>query len=940
MKSAFQTILLLFLALVPVAVTGFLAYGTGRWGAEHGGLVLGIGLGLATLASLAGLLLFYALSRPWQRLLEGVQEFGRGNLDYRLALRSGGEIGRLVVALNEMAAKRQEAEKALLRINRALRTLSACNEVLVRATEKEHLLGEVCRILVELGGYRLAWVGEALEDGEKTVRPVAWAGCEEGYLSAVRISWGENEWGRGPTGRAIRTGEPVICRDVLIDAHYTPWREEALRRGYRSSIALPLRSDGRVLGALNVYAAEAGAFDPEEVRLLMELADDLAYGLVALRTREEAHRRATHQEALSAIIAAASVAPNLPDLLGVVLEHTLQALGLEMGAIWIKGNYIVQGLPLELLLNHAQAARNAGLDIIAPIAVEDWTQEEKREETIAPLAPFLLRCGVRASITVPLFAGGQRLGGLSVAAREVRSWPAEEVALLEAVGRQLGTVVERLRLEEKTREQAQHILQIMEAVPEGIVLLDASGQVLLANPAGREYLATLSGVREGERLILLGGRPLAEVLAPLPAGRWHEVVLEGTPQRTFEVLARSLGRGAPDGWVLVVREVSAEREMRARAEQQDRLAVMGQIAAGIAHDFANILQGILSFAELLEQRTGMPEDAREPLYLICQMAERGAQMTRQILDFSRQSPAERRPLEPEGFLREMAALLQRTIPESIRVVLECAPEVPYINADAARLQQILLNLATNARDAMPEGGQLRLRLSFLTVGPEGHPLYPDLPAGRWVCLEVADTGCGIPPDVLPHIFEPFFTTKERGCGTGLGLAQVYGLVRQHEGWIHVQTEVGKGTTFALFFPALEEKGAAAEERRGTTFSGRERTVLVVEDEPAVRLALREMLTEIGYRVLEASGGLEALELYDRHRGEIAVVLTDAVMPWMDSASLLQALRERDPEVKVIVVSGYPPGNRSQGTQGTAGWLSKPVSRMQLAETLAQVIGDR
>lgn len=264
MKSAFQTILLLFLALVPVAVTGFLAYGTGRWGAEHGGLVLGIGLGLAALASLAGLLLFYALSRPWQRLLEGVQEFARGNLDYRLALRSGGEIGRLVVALNEMAAKRQEAEKALLRINRALRTLSACNEVLVRATEKEHLLGEVCRILVELGGYRLAWVGEALEDGEKTVRPVAWAGCEEGYLSAVRISWGENEWGRGPTGRAIRTGEPVICRDVLIDAHYTPWREEALRRGYRSSIALPLRSDGRVLGALNVYAAEAGAFDPEE----------------------------------------------------------------------------------------------------------------------------------------------------------------------------------------------------------------------------------------------------------------------------------------------------------------------------------------------------------------------------------------------------------------------------------------------------------------------------------------------------------------------------------------------------------------------------------------------------------------------------------------------------------------------------------------------------
>ncbi|MGB9723529.1 MAG: ATP-binding protein, partial [Chloroflexia bacterium] len=672
---------------------------------------------------------------------------------------------------------------------------------------------------------------------------------------------------------------------------------------------------------------------------LMELADDLAYGLTALRMREEVRRRAAHQEALGAIIAAASVASNLSELLEVILAHVLQALDLEMGAIWIEGKRILRGLPLEPLLVHSRAARDAGLDVPAPIAVEDWEREERGGGRLAFLAPSLLRCGVRSSITVPLFAEGRRLGGLSVAAREVRAWPVEEVALLEAVGRQLGAVVNRLSLGDKTREQARLILRILEAVPEGMVLLDTSGRVLLANPAGREILAALAGVQEGELLTHLGGRPLAEVLSPLPPGRWHEVGLEGPPQRIFDVLAQGLGEDAPGGWVLVVREVTADREMRARAEQQDRLAVMGQIAAGIAHDFANILQGVLSFAELLEERQDLPEEAREPLRFIRQMAERGAQMTRQILDFGRKSAAEKRLLEPEAFLREVAALLRRTIPESIRVVLESEPGVPCIWADAACLQQILLNLATNARDAMPEGGQLTLRLASLTVGPGGHPLYPDLPVGRWVCLEVTDTGCGIPAEVLPHIFEPFFTTKERGYGTGLGLSQVYGLVKQHDGFIDVRTEVGKGTCFTLLFPALSgEETVDAQERRMTSAGGG-KTVLLVEDEPGVQTALREMLSEMGYRVLVAPHGPEALELYKWHRDEIAVVLTDAVMPWMDSATLLRTLREQDARVKVVVVSGYPSGEGPYPQEVDA-WLSKPVSRAQLAETLGRLIGDK
>ncbi len=687
----------------------------------------------------------------------------------------------------------QVQEETPDRIERAFRTLTECNRMLVAATDEESLLQAFCRTLVQVGGYRLAWIGIAKED--RAVTPVAQAGFEEGYLTSVRITWDESEHGRGPTGTAIRTGRPCIARDIPTDPQYAPWRAEALGRGYASSIALPIFLNGRVYGALNIYAEEPDAFGEIEVRLLSNLAEDLAYGIAALRTSA---------------------------------EH-----------------------------------REAGM--------------------------------------------------------------------------------ERSRLLAQLREQACQMQRIVDAVPEGVVLLDAQHRIALANPAARAYLRALAGTDVGQVLTRLGDRSLEEILRSQDNGKdIHEVTTNGAARRTFEVSVQPVENGSgAGGWVLVIREVTRQREQQVRIEQQQRLAAMGQLAAGIAHDLNNVLQGIMSFADLVRQEPGLPESAQEPLRLIMQLAERAARVNRQILDFTRQSVSEKHPLNLVPFAREIVYLLQRMIPEHIAISLEYASGEYWVNADVAQLQQVLINLATNARDAMPEGGRLTVRLSRHDF-PDGaqFPAFR-LPPGSWVRLEVSDTGQGIPPEILPRVFEPFFTTKERGQGTGLGLAQVYGIVKQHDGYIDITSRVGQGTTVTIYLPALSDELEMLQGSEEAIPRGKGELVLLVEDDPAVLEAGRVALERLNYRTLAATDGRQALELFRQHRSEIALVLADLVMPDMGGIALCNALRELDPQARILLLSGYPldPQVRLLSPHGVVGWLQKPFDLEGLAWALSRALAE-
>ena len=515
-------------------------------------------------------------------------------------------------------------------------------------------------------------------------------------------------------------------------------------------------------------------------------------------------------------------------------------------------------------------------------------------------------------------------------------------------------ITERKEAARVVEQSQKQITALVEALPDGVCLLDGSLNVLTANASGRRYLKLLSDVGVGGRLVRLGATLLKDVLRPERPELPVEVVSDGPERFVFEATSRSLqagesvvtegtlGGGARSGgYVLVLRDCTREREYQGRLQQQDRLAAVGQMAAGIAHDFNNLLTVILGFAQMLELREDVPTSAKVDLNRIFSQGQRAAQLIRQILDFSRETKAERQHLNLVSFLKESIKLIERTLPEIIRISFKFDENEHLVNANVSQLQQIFTNLAVNARDAMPDGGRLEISLTRLAVSPDRPGPLPELSAGEWVEWRVHDTGSGIPREALARVFEPFFTTKHEGEGTGLGLAQVYGIVGQHDGIIDVESEQGAGTTFTIYLPRAAGKESAGDAERADPAKGSGQTVLVAEDDRAVRQTITTMLERLDYRVLAAENGKEALALFEEHGDEIGILLTDLVMPEVGGLELASRLRAQKASLGTIVMSGYAMTEEGevQPTQQIDAVLKKPVSLSALAEVLQEVIGE-
>jgi PAS domain S-box-containing protein len=497
-------------------------------------------------------------------------------------------------------------------------------------------------------------------------------------------------------------------------------------------------------------------------------------------------------------------------------------------------------------------------------------------------------------------------------------------------------ITDRKRTEEamanllaQVQEQAQRVQQIIDTVPEGVLLLNPEQEIISTNPIAERELLILDTTLSGQRLTHLGLTPLNALLTSPPKGLWHEVKSNG---QTFEVIARPIETGpTTGGWVLILRDVTKEREIQEQVRQQERLVAVGQLAAGIAHDFNNIMAVVVLYAQLMAQTPDLPHKFYERLGTIQSQAQQATNLIQQILDFSRRAVLERKPMDLRPFLKEVAGLLKRTLPENIKVALSYSDEEYTIHADSTRMQQMIMNLAVNARDAMPDGGTFSLALGR---------------AGDAIRLAVADTGTGISPEALSHVFEPFFTTKAPGQGTGLGLAQVYGIVKQHDGEIQVKSQMGMGTTFIITFPSYSTALRPLPEEPHSLTAGSGELILVVEDNMATQEALTASLEMLGYHVLTAGNGQEALSVIREHgvragqdHGGIALVLSDVVMPDMGGIALFHALRKEAVPVKFVLLTGHPLKEELETlrAQGLAGWLSKPPNLDALADMVARAL---
>jgi len=493
---------------------------------------------------------------------------------------------------------------------------------------------------------------------------------------------------------------------------------------------------------------------------------------------------------------------------------------------------------------------------------------------------------------------------------------------------------ETQRLLVRVQEQARQVQQVMDTVPEGVVLLDEEGRVLSANRLGRGDLRTLASIDVGSVLTHLADRPLATLLTSPPRGLWHELTLDA---RSFQVLARPIRSGEKaEGWVIVIRDVTQQKLIEQRSQQQERLAAVGQLAAGIAHDFNNIMATVVLYAQMSMRAEGVPTKVQERLITIYQQALHATQLIQQILDFSHRAILERHPFDLLVLLKEQVKLLQRTLPENIEITLDFKENDYAIHGSPSALQQVIMNLAVNARDAMPNGGVLNFELARLHIAETEDDPLNGISAGAWIKLTVTDTGTGIPADVLPHIFDPFFTTKEPGAGTGLGLAQVYGIVGMHDGQIRVEAPVGAGTTFTIYLPAIvtapvEKPDTGAVE----LVTGQGQTILVVEDSPPTRQALADSLRALDYRVEVAENGHQALTILEEHPEEIALILSDVVMPGMGGLDLVEAIQQRGIDTRVVLLTGHP--LKEDWTHLKVDWLLKPPSLEALAQVIAQAL---
>jgi nitrogen-specific signal transduction histidine kinase/HAMP domain-containing protein/ActR/RegA family two-component response regulator len=541
--------------------------------------------------------------------------------------------------------------------------------------------------------------------------------------------------------------------------------------------------------------------------------------------------------------------------------------------------------------------------------------------------------GVVSGISVAIAGHGQAFGTLGAHTAHQRRFTEDEIHFLFSLATVLAMAVERIHSEAELRRLAAFVRldpnPVMELAGDGIITYSNDAARKLALSVGQDDLRAIlpSNVEEIVHNCLEAGLTPPKLQTVFGG---HTLSWSFHPAASSQVVH------------CYFEDITDRLSLEAQFRQSQKMESIGQLAAGVAHDFNNMLTVIQGHSGMVLARTNLPSETTECAQAIYFAAERAAGLTRQLLMFSRKNVMTTKPLDLRKVVSDLSKMLKRLLGETVTLEFNSPPELALVQADTGMIEQVIMNLAVNARDAMPQGGTLTISIDPAELNDAYVQTHPEARLGAFVCLRVSDIGCGMDSATMTRIFEPFFTTKEVGKGTGLGLATVYGIIKQHEGWIEVSSEVGKGSTFSVFLPASSEPFAASplEAALVAPVRGGHETILVVEDERVLRDMALLILQDCGYQVLEAGSGPEALQVWERDRSRIDLVLTDVVMPGgMSGRELAVKLMASDPRVRIIFTSGYnvEEANTDFFSRSGAVFLPKPYNRAELAKAVRECL---
>jgi PAS domain S-box-containing protein len=815
---------------------------------------------------------------------------------------------------SSMVRRLDAAEQRTGDLNKSLRAIRSVNQLITRERDLTGLAKGVCTRLVELRGYHWA---EVTLKGRWTLD--------------VEVSSPAGDCG-----------------------------------GDVETIEVPLRCADDVRGELAVTLPAHLAADIDERDFLNEVAEDLGFALRSVALEEERERRAAMQRTLyqvSSGLNSAATSGNLQSVVQYGLAGVLKTSCIRITEYDPDTDRLTPwGSPCGADAPDPTAPAEGTLaGCVARTGIVLLVDGPQMQRMAAEGVTEAQSCPPAVWAGVPVQVGGRTRAVLSAEhATDATCLGQDEVEVLSFAAEQLGASIERERADHQIREQREQLQTILDSVPAYIFYKDASCRYLSVNRA----LAEMTGIPKETWV----GKKLEEVLPAAGGGAsWRDAeVIRAGKASIGDIEVLELGGGMrwletdripyldPNGRIVGVIGLSIDVTDHRKAEaalavkeeelrQSQKMEAVGLLAGGIAHDFNNLLTAISGYAELSLNQVPADDPTAENLRGIRTAAERAAALIRQLLAFSRRQPLELVATDLRVIADGTRSLLHRLIGEDVELLIEADGNLPGVRVDPGQIEQVIVNLAVNARDAMPEGGRLTIRAERVVLGDDAGGGEEGGRHGTFARLSVADTGIGMPQEVMQHIFEPFFTTKGPHAGTGLGLSVVYGIVEQHGGWIDVSSEPGKGTVFSIFLPEAvggREQAEPEPPARAGISGGDGEQILLVEDEELVRRLAAVVLRRSGYGVVEATTAEEALERLDKN-DQFALVFSDVVLPGMSGVKLADAVLAQHPGLRVLLCSGYTDG-KSQWPlirERKFNFLDKPYSVDGLLEAVRRALEE-